>query len=188
MDPLTLDVPEELTTDRLILRAPREGDAAEINAAIHESIEALKPWMPWATPVPTVEQTAAYSRRKWGEFVLREMLDYRIYLKDGGTYAGNLGLFKLDWKVRSAEIGYWLRSSLCGRGYMTEAVGSLTEMAMEVLNCRRVQICMDDRNERSRHVAERLGFHLEGVLRRDSLAPDGSVRDTRVYAKIRDEK
>lgn len=186
MDPLTLEVPEELTTDRLILRAPREGDAGEINAAIRESIEELKPWMPWATPTPTVEQTAAYSRRKWGEFILREMFDYRIYLKDGGRYAGNLGIFKLNWKVRSGEMGYWLRTSFCGRGYMTEAVGKLTEMATDVLNCRRVQICTDDRNERSWRVAERLGFVLEGVLRRDSLAPDGSVRDTRVYAKIRE--
>ena len=34
-------------------------------------------------------------------------------------------------------------------------------------------------------MAERCGFTLEGVLRRDSRAPDGSVRDTRVYARVR---
>ena len=44
---------------------------------------------------------------------------------------------------------------------------------------------MDDTNERSRRVAERCGFALEGVLRGDTLAPSGEPRDTRVYALTR---
>ena len=34
-------------------------------------------------------------------------------------------------------------------------------------------------------VAERLGFTLEGILRQDSLTPQGEPRDTRVYARVR---
>jgi RimJ/RimL family protein N-acetyltransferase len=54
-----------------------------------------------------------------------------------------------------------------------------------VLKAERVEIRMDDHNVRSWRVAERAGFTLEGVLRRDALAPDGRVRNTRVYAQVR---
>jgi ribosomal-protein-serine acetyltransferase len=50
------------------------------------------------------------------------------------------------------------------------------------LQARRVEVRMDDTNERSWRVAQRAGFALEGVLRNDSLSPAGVARDTRVYA------
>jgi RimJ/RimL family protein N-acetyltransferase len=36
-------------------------------------------------------------------------------------------------------------------------------------------------------VAERAGYRLEAVLRADDRANDGSLRDTLVYALLRDE-
>ena len=46
MDPLLIDVPERIETDRLILRCPRPGDGAVVNAAVCESLDALRPFMP----------------------------------------------------------------------------------------------------------------------------------------------
>jgi RimJ/RimL family protein N-acetyltransferase len=85
--------------------------------------------------------------------------------------------------VRKFEIGYWVRTGFEGRGYVTEAAAALERLAFEQLAARRVEIRMNDRNERSWRVAERLGFALEGIQRRDSLDPSGAPRDTRVYAK-----
>ena len=45
---------------------------------------------------------------------------------------------------------------------------------------------MDGDNERSRRVAERAGFTLEGVLRSQALTPVGEPCDTRVYARLRE--
>jgi ribosomal-protein-serine acetyltransferase len=66
-----------------------------------------------------------------------------------------------------------------------EVVQALSRLAFERLDARRVEIRMDDGNRASWRVAERCGFTLEGVLRRDSLRPDGTPRDTRVYARVR---
>jgi ribosomal-protein-serine acetyltransferase len=65
---------------------------------------------------------------------------------------------------------------------MTEAVVAATAFAFEQLSARRVEIRIDDRNERSCRVAERAGLLLEGVMRCDALDPEGKPRDTRVYA------
>jgi RimJ/RimL family protein N-acetyltransferase len=69
-----------------------------------------------------------------------------------------------------------------GHGYVTEAVAELTRFCFETLSARRVEIRMDERNERSWRVPERLGFTLEGTLRNEERAPDGELRNLRVYA------
>ena len=187
MDPLLLDIPQQILTNRLLIRAPRPGDGPELNAAIRESAAELR-WMPWATPLPSVEDSEAHSRRAAARFLAREDLPYRAFLKGKDTFVLGTGLHRIDWTVRRFEIGYWVRTPFAGRGYVTEAVGALTAMAFATLGAERVEIRMDDRNLRSRGVPERLGYVLEGILRRDSRGPDGSLRDTRVYSTIRSDR
>ena len=87
----------------------------------------------------------------------------------------------VDWNVPRFEIGYWVRRRFEGQGYVTEAADAIARFAFGALGARRVEIRMDDRNERSWRVAERLGFRLEGVLRNESRE-GGGLRDTRIYA------
>ncbi len=178
-------MPEEFESERLIIRAPKPGDGAELNAAIRESIDDLRPWMPWADHVPDVAETeanviSAYQRYK-------EATDLRLHLfsKTTGRLVGSSGLHRIDWSVPKFEIGYWVRSSCAGQGYITEAVNAIAEFAFTKLGAKRVSICMDSLNTRSRLVAERAGFEFEGTLRNDSREPDGRLRDTLVYAKVR---
>ena len=71
-----------------------------------------------------------------------------------------------------------------GRGYVSEATQALAKLAFDELGAARVELRMDDDNERSWRVAERLGFELEGVLRAESRDNGGNLRDTRVYAMV----
>ncbi len=183
MNPLLMDIPESIESERLIIRAPRTGDGAAVNAAVRESIADLRPWMPWAKEIPTQEESEALVRRKQAEFMAREDLMLLMFLKDG-TYVGGSGLHRIDWAVPKFEIGYWVRSSLTGRGYMTEAVNAIAAFAFDTLRARRVEIRMEDRNVRSWRVAERCGFHLDGLLRHDAIAIDGTLRNTRIYSRI----
>jgi len=189
MDPLLIDVPPRLVTTRLVLRCPRPGDGAAFNEAVCASLDELRPWMPWAQQAPTPEESEALARGAQAKFQLRTDLVYAIWEHDGAgqetRLVGGSGLHRMDWSVPRFEIGYWCRSGCTGRGYVTEAVLALTRMAFAVLKAERVEIRMDDHNVRSWRVAERAGFTLEGVLRRDALAPDGRVRNTRVYAQVR---
>ncbi len=108
---------------------------------------------------------------------------YHFHDKQGRLLASS-GLHRIDWSVPRFEIGYWRRSSERGRGYVTEGVRALTEMAFTQLGAVRVEIRCDDLNVRSARVAERCGFVLEGVLRNDSRSSQGALRSTRIYAKL----
>ena len=188
MEPLLEDVPERIETERLILRIPNGRDAPALNAAVCESLGDLRVFMPWAQTAPSLAQSHAECRRMQAKYLLRDDLPLFMYDRraDGseGDFVGGSGLHRIDWTVRRFELGYWCRSSRQGRGYVTEAAQALTRFAFERLQARRVEVRMDDTNERSWKVAQRAGFALEGVLRSDSLKPLGAARDTRVYALI----
>jgi RimJ/RimL family protein N-acetyltransferase len=184
-NPAQIDVPEEFESDRLLIRAPRPGDGAELNAAIRESLYDLAPWMPWADHVPEVPETEANVCAAYDNYKAKTDLRLQLFLKGTGRLIGCAGLHRIDWSVPKFDIGYWVRSSHAGQGYITEAVNAIAEFAFEKLGAQRVSICMNPRNTRSRMVAERAGFEFEGTLRNDSREPDGSLRDTLVYSKIR---
>jgi RimJ/RimL family protein N-acetyltransferase len=185
-DPILIDLPETIETERLLLAAPRPGIGPALAVAIAESLGHLSPWMPWAQQAPSFEDSEAVARRLCADFIARRDLAYQIYdlAPQGRRLLGGTGLHRLDWDVRRFEIGYWIRASAEGQGYVSEAVMALTRMAFEQLRARRVEIRMDDVNQRSRAVAERCGFELEGILRHDSLTPAGEPRNTCVYARL----
>ena len=188
MNPLLIDVPERIETERLIMRCPLPGDGAVLNAAVCESLDALRPFMPWAQSAPSLDESELVCRRAQARFRLREDLTLSMFerLADGseGRYIGGSGLHRIQWDVRRFEIGYWCRSTCTGQGFVTEAVLALNRVAFDRLGARRVELRMDGVNERSRRVAERAAFTFEGVLRGDSLSPQGVVRDTRIYARV----
>jgi len=188
MEPLLEGVPERIETERLVLRMTRGDDATVLNAAVCESLDDLRAYMPWAQAAPSLAQSHADCRRMQAKFLLREDLAMFMFERgaDGseGAFIGGTGLHRIDWIVRRFELGYWCRTSRQGRGCVTEAAQALTRFAFDRLRARRVEVRMDDGNERSWKVAERAGFALEGVLRSDSLTPLGAPRDTRVYALI----
>jgi RimJ/RimL family protein N-acetyltransferase len=189
MDPLLIDVPDRLETERLVLRVPRPGDGRVLNDAIRASHDELVPWLPWAGTLPTVEESEAHCRRQQARFLLREDFVMLLFLRGGGGGDGELlgatGLHRIDWALRKFEIGYWRKTGCGQRGFMTEAVRAMARMAFDALDARRVEIRMDDRNESSWKLAERAGFTLEALLRFDSVTPAGEPRSTRIYARVR---
>lgn len=182
--PPQIRIPEQFESDRLVIRAPRVRDAAELRAAIEESIDDLRPWMPWAARVPTLEEARANLRQARRKYLEHKDFRLNLFLKSTETFVGGSGIHRVDWSVPKVEIGYWVRKSYAGQGYVTEAVNTITDFAVRYLGARRVEIRMDDRNEQSWRVAERCGFELEGILRNERRAADGSLGDTRVYAKV----
>lgn len=183
MNPILLDFPNQLTTERLRIRSPRPGDGKAVYEAMAASRNELKQWLPFAQQEPVEQEVEANLREAHARFLRREDLRLLIFNKETGEFIGSSGLHRPDWDVRKFEIGYWIDTRHSGKGYMTEAVRGITEFAFRELAARRVFIHCDRLNVRSRAVAERSGFKLEGTLVHDGLSADGSrIRDTRVYA------
>jgi RimJ/RimL family protein N-acetyltransferase len=187
-DPLLIDIPERLEGERVVLLAPAPGRGAEMAVVIAQSISHLRPWMIWAQEPPTAESAEIVMRRMHADFFSRTDLSFQIFARreDGraGSLLGGTGLHRIDWAARVFEIGYWLRPQASGQGLVGEAVRLLCRLAFEQLDARRIEIRSDALNTRSRAVAQRAGFQLEGVLRQNALGVEGQSRDTCVYSML----
>lgn len=188
MDPILIDVPSSFETERVTIRSPQPGDGAELNAAVVESLAELRPWMPWAQKAPTLEESEAEIRRGHARFLVREDLWLLLFLKGSNTLVGSSGLHRPDWKIPSFEIGYWVRNSYAGQGYITEAVHGISDFAFKQLNATRLTITCDARNKKSAEVANRTGFKFEGTHHCDTRDPLGSLRDTLYFSKLKSDE
>lgn len=190
--PLLMNFPDRIQSLRLLIRAPRWGDGAALNAAVCESMAELQPWMPWAQHAPTPQDSEETVRRAHLKYWAREDFMLQLWLRDLDSgretvLIGGSGLHRPNWDVPSFEIGYWCRTAYAGRGYVSEAVRAISRLAFEHAGAQRVFIRCDARNERSRQVAQACGFQLEAHLRHDSRATDGSLRDTLSFSLLREE-
>ncbi|MEL3971154.1 GNAT family N-acetyltransferase [Rossellomorea oryzaecorticis] len=187
MDPILIDVPLQIETDRLILRAPQQaGDGNVVHQAIKDSINELKQWLSLFQAIPTVEETEILLRNAHIDFLKRESFRYLIFHKDTNDFIGTASLHRVNWKISKCEIGYWINSQFSSKGYMTEAVSELTNLGLQKLKFRRIEIRCESTNYKSRSIPEKLGFELEGTLRNDDLSADGSkLTDTCIYSIIK---
>lgn len=185
MKPILIDFPDEIFTERLLIRKPMPGDGKAVNDAMRASVMELKAWMPWAQKEQTDEETEAIIREAYAKFLTREDLRLHIFKKDTGEFIASSGLHRINWDLPKFEIGYWIDTRYSGKGYITEAVTAITNFAFYELKAKRVEIRCDTANTKSRAIPEKLGYSLEGILKNEGISADGSsLRDTCVYAKI----
>lgn len=179
---------EELRGPRVVVRPYRLEDADQLFAAVEESRQHLWPWMPWVTQHQTIEDTRDVILRTQAEWLLRENMTVGFFEAESGRYLGGSGLHVRGWDVPAFEIGYWIRASAEGHGYVAETVRLLADFAFDSLGAQRVMIRCDARNTRSAAVAERLGFVREARLRNEVRThTDSALRDTLVFSLTPDD-
>jgi RimJ/RimL family protein N-acetyltransferase len=165
MDPAP--VPDQLRTERLLLRRWRAADAVRLRPVLEANAEHLGGWIPAhvAAPAPLPE----LERRLAGfaaDFAAARSWRFAILTADEGDLLGEISLFPRDASGRvpfahadRVEIGYWLRADVTGRGFATEAARAMVELAGR-LGMPATEIRCDPRNVASAAVPQRLGFRL----------------------------
>jgi RimJ/RimL family protein N-acetyltransferase len=184
--PILLDIPAAIETERLLLRSPRAGDGPELYEAVSGSLPELRRFLallPWVAAEQSVESSEIYCRTT-EYFLARKDLPYLLWDRTTQKVIGGSGLHRIEWNTSKSEVGYWCRTSRRGAGLITEAVTALATVAFQHLAVARLELITDEENLASCRVADRCGFGLEGILRNERRAPDGTLRHTCVYAKF----
>jgi len=175
-----MSVPHRVPTDRLLLRPWHPTDAAALLPLLEANQAHIAPWIP--RRVSAVAGIAELEERLQGFATLfAEDREWRYALlahgravapvdggsTDGGVLLGEVDLFPRNAQGRvpfveadRAEIGYWLREDMTGRGLVTEGVRAIIDVARACGSFAHLEIRCDARNLPSAAVPRRLGFLL----------------------------
>ncbi|WP_425666998.1 GNAT family N-acetyltransferase [Vibrio tubiashii] len=174
-----------METERLRLVPPSMELQPLMLEAIVESQNELGEYLPWVKYALTESESIENTKQAISNFENFEgELRYSILDKNTNNFVGAIGLIIRDKDVPYFEIGYWLRSSCVGHGFIVEAVKVLENHAFLELKANRLEIKAAEENVKSRAVAERCGYTFEGILRNDRRLPSGQLNSTAVYSKI----
>jgi RimJ/RimL family protein N-acetyltransferase len=152
-------------------------------AAVRESLAELSPWMPWAHENYSETDAAA-----WVETMREASTSGTGYafavLDPAGRYAGTTSISRVNVVDGVANLGYWIRTSLVGRGLASTAVRQLVTWTLANTLLNRLEIVVAVGNLRSQRVAERLGAHRDAVLQKRIIL-DGLPTDAVLYSILR---
>ncbi|MBE0698415.1 MAG: GNAT family N-acetyltransferase [Anaerolineaceae bacterium] len=110
-------------------------------------------------------------------------LPFSVISQASGKAIGMTRYLNIEVHNRAVEVGgTWYVAEYQHTGVNTECKFLLFQYAFEQLDCIRVQIKTDLRNERSQRAIERIGAVREGVLRDHMILPDGVVRSSVYYS------
>jgi [ribosomal protein S5]-alanine N-acetyltransferase len=175
-------IPQEIQTERLLLRPPRMSDAERLFARYgHDPLVCR--YMSW-TPHRNVEDTLAYLERSIADERAGKISARLIFARQSGQLLGSVGG---QWQGHRIQFGYCLARDAWGQGYATEAASAFVAAAMLDPAIYRVQAYCDLENWASARVLEKIGLTLEGTLHRYLVLPNlGDVpRDVYCYAMVR---
>ena len=171
------------------LRPVRMRDGAQWSRIRLADRAHLEPW----EPSGAVDWTMRHSPGAWpavcsslrGEARYGRMLPFAIEVD--GQFSGQLTVGNIaHGALRSAWIGYWVRSTVTGGGVATAAVALGLDHCFGPGRLHRVEATVRPENAASRAVLAKVGFREEGLLRR-YLDVDGAWRDHLLVAMTVEE-
>jgi RimJ/RimL family protein N-acetyltransferase len=165
------------------IRRYEDTDASAMSVAARESAADVSPWMPWCHSEYSVAEAAAWVRTTRDGHADGSMHDFAI-IDANGTYAGGCGVNHINRMDRFANLGYWVRSSLAGRGIAPAAVRQLISWTFANTTLNRIEIVAAVDNIRSQRVAEKVGAHRDAVLRKRVMVR-GLPSDAVLYSVVR---
>lgn len=149
--------------DRIELRLLEERHAEELFSLLKQNRSHLQMELTWLNDELSLDDAKEYIRAGLERFAASNGLRAGILLED--DLAGIVSLHNLAWADRKGSLGYWLGASFQGQGLVTKACRVLINHSFSELKLNRLEIQCSHDNDRSRKIAERLGFTKEGVLR-----------------------
>jgi ribosomal-protein-serine acetyltransferase len=168
--------------DRTVLRTLTLDDADVVFRAVDENRDRLHPYMPWERTTRSPDDVRAFIERSLASPT--DLDANGIWV--GEEYAGSVGI-RVDPEMNAAEIGYWNARRFEGRGLITKGCRLFIDYAFHERTLHRVEIHAAADNDRSRAVAERLGFTHEATTRDGVRKADGTYVDQVVYGLLEHE-
>ena len=172
-----------IDSDRIALRVLKRADAPILYKHLRNRLVTRYTFIPYPYELSDAEQFIRRAQ-KWR----RAQTGYHlgIELRSSEEIIGVVGLFKIDVRHRSAEIGCWLAKPHWRQGLMTEAMRAMLGFAFDTLKLVRVYAHVFPPNVASQSLVLGCGFTLEGCLRMSTFHR-GRQKDNLIFGILKNE-
>jgi RimJ/RimL family protein N-acetyltransferase len=174
--------PEQIETERLVLRKPLPDDAPILFSAYMQDPQVTR-YTTWR-PHQQVQETESFIENSIAAWESETRFPMVITLKEEDVPFG-----MIDFHIRGCTVGfgYVIARSHQHKGYATEAARAMIHWAFQQPAIYRVNASTDVENIASQRVLEKAGMLREGLLRKYIVHPNISdiPRDSYIYAIVK---
>lgn len=112
-------------------------------------------------------------------------LEFAVVNTDG-EYMGNVNLHSIDKKNGTFSVSFYFLKRERKKGYATNAVALIVHYAFSELRLNKLNVCVNEGNEASENLIQRIGCKPEGIWR-ENVFYDGKYVDVLLYGMTGDE-
>lgn len=169
-----------LRSKRCIYREFRDEDAPDFyklrsNPAVMEFMDSVY--------INSEEEALQKVRSIADDFKERRGVNWIIEDQQTGDFVGYIGFWRLIKEHVRAEIGYALSPKYWGKGMMLEAANTVLDFGFSGLKLHSVEANVNQENQRSISLLNKLGFVKEAHFRENYLF-DGKFLDSIIYSLL----
>lgn len=183
-----LTVDTALLTKRVVVRRFRENDGEQLYDLIQTNRGYLEDSFP-----STVNDNSSKEKSEWfvrvriAKWLLQEEYCFGVWDNDSAKLIGFIRLFRIDWNIPKAEIGFFVDRDFSSKGIMTEVLLAIVPFAFQQLKLEKITLRTAMDNYASQRLARKCGFRREGDLRADFKKTSGEIIDVMVLGLTRAE-
>lgn len=127
-------------------------------------------------------KTAFHARKSLKEY------PFIVFDKKIKRYAGVTRFYDIQLPQKTLQLGYtWYGRQFWGTGLNKHCKFLLLQFAFEKMEIERIEFRADINNNRSIAAMKSIGCTVEGILRGNTIKPDGTRRNSIVLSILKDE-
>jgi ribosomal-protein-serine acetyltransferase len=170
----------------MVFRPIEKADAPAFHVFLRSNFEHIRDYFPktavGATSLKSTEQLLNSWIRK------RRKREIYVFIGEDGASGKFLGLFfskEVDLVHMKCEIAYFVDKDEQGKGLASAGVKALIRFIFSTLELNKIICRVSTDNEPSIKVAEKNGFILEGVLKKEFKISSGKFIDVNCYGLLK---
>jgi RimJ/RimL family protein N-acetyltransferase len=177
---------EYLLEDDCVLLRPLEKE--DCNNLLLFSLQEPELWKYSLLKVAGKENLESYINLALEARAAGKEYPFIVFDKRTQEYAGTTRFYDIQPAHKTLQLGYtWYGKKFHGTGLNKHCKYLLLRFAFEQVGMERVEFRADNTNERSIAAMKSIGCIEEGVLRSNTLKPDGTRRDSIVLSILKSE-
>ncbi len=175
---------ESILKDEVTIRIVEKRHSQAMLDLVNRGRAHFERWIPFVSKTKELADIERIVHRYLDKYANGTGAFYGLWEK--GLMIGLVLIRDIDETAKWAEIGYMIDEGHEGKGFVKTACSRMIAFLFEELNMQKIVICCDERNASSVGLAKRLGFTVEGILRRDAFI-NGEYCNTMHLGLLREE-